>query len=533
MTDTLARADGTTSSASLTAARATGSALALICAAQFVLQLDFSIVNVALPTIQRQLGVTAAHLQWVVTGYALTFGSLLLLGGRAGDVVGHRRLLLGGLWLFGLSSLGAGLSQSPIMLIGSRFAQGASAALVAPSALALLTALFGEGSVRTRALGMFQGATAAGAMAGVVLGGLLTEYIGWRAIFLVNPPLVVLLSVLAVRLLPHETRGERTRLDVAGAALVTAAVAALIFGLSEGQQRGFAAPPAAGSLLLAVILATAFVVVERRVVTPMLPVGLLADRARRAALGAVLTIGAVFAAYIYFIALYLQTVLHYSAVLTGVALVPGAATVMVVSMSVVRRVLPQLGVKRMLLLGLVSMGLGQLWLSHIITGGSYSVHVLAGLLLTAFGIGIALPTASVAVTAGVEPAQQGVAGGLYVAAQQIGIATGLAALATVAAAGTSHGGGSVVAGYRLSFQVAAGMMALAAVTVILQLRSRPVVGGIAASRKRPTPVDIPPQVVLAAQTPSVRSATVNPAGSGGLERKRGTSCDTHDSARPT
>ena len=180
--DSLPRAE-TINAASPPFARGSGAALALICTAQFVLQLDFSIVNVALPTIQRQLGFTSAHLQWIVTGYALTFGSLLLLGGRVGDLIGRRRLLLVGLSLFGVSSLSAGLAPSQAMLIGSRFVQGASAALVAPSALALLTALFREGPPRTRALGIFQGATAAGAMAGVVLGGLLTEYTSWRAIF--------------------------------------------------------------------------------------------------------------------------------------------------------------------------------------------------------------------------------------------------------------------------------------------------------------------------------------------------------------
>jgi EmrB/QacA subfamily drug resistance transporter len=454
------------------ALRTSGSALALICTAQFVLQLDFSIVNVALPTIQSQLGFTSAHLQWVVTGYALTFGSLLLLGGRAGDLVGHRRLLLAGLTLFGVSSLGAGVSPSQAVLIGSRVVQGASAALVAPSALALLTALFREGPPRTRALGLFQGATAAGAMAGIVLGGLLTEYIGWRAIFLVNPPIVVVLSVLAFRLLPHDTRGARSRLDLAGATLATASIAALIFGLSEGQQQGFGAAAAVSALLLAVVLATAFVVVEGVVAEPMLPFAIFADRPRRAALAVVLTMGAVLAGYIYFITLYLQDVLHYSAVLTGVALVPATVTVMIVSTVMTRRLLPRLGVRRMLLLGLCSVGFGQLWLSQITAGSGYLNDVLPGLLLTAFGIGIAYPTASVVVTSGVDTGQQGVAGALYVAAQQIGIASGLAALATIAAARSNSAGGAAVAGYRLSFLVAAALVAVAASVVIVQLRAR-------------------------------------------------------------
>jgi MFS family permease len=358
------------------------------------------------------------------------------------------------------------------MLIGSRFVQGASAALVAPSALALLTALFREGPPRTRALGIFQGATAAGAMAGIVLGGLLTEYIGWRAIFLVNPPIVVALSALAIRVLPNDAGGERSRLDVAGATLATGSIAALIFGLSEGQQQGFSAPPAFGALLLTLLLAAAFVDVERRVAAPILPFSIFADRPRRAALAVVLTMGAVLAGYIYFITLYLQNVLHYSAVLTGVALIPATVTVMVVSMGLTRRLLPQLGVERMLLVGLCSVGLGQLWLTQISPGANYFVDVLPGLLLTAFGIGIAYPTASVVVTAGVDAGQQGVAGGLYVAAQQIGIASGLAALATVAAARTKSAGGAAVAGYRLSFLVAVAMVAVATGIVLIQLRSR-------------------------------------------------------------
>jgi EmrB/QacA subfamily drug resistance transporter len=454
------------------AVRATGSALAVICAAQFVLQLDFTIVNVALPTIQRQLHFTAAHLQWIVTAYALTFGSLLLLGGRAGDMVGHRRLLLAGLALFGVSSLGAGLSLTPVLLIASRFVQGASAALVAPSALALLTALFDEGPPRTRALGMFQGATAAGAMAGIVIGGLLTQYVGWRAIFLVNPPIIVVLSVLAVRLVPNDTLRERSRLDVAGAALVTASVAALIYGLSEGQQRGFAAPPAVGALLVGVLAATAFVLVERRVAAPMVSLGLFADPPRRAALAAVLAMGAALAGYLYFITLYLQTVVHYSPLRTGIALVPATVTVIVVSMFVARRLIARLGTKRMLLLGLASMGLGQLWLSQTTVTGTYAVHVLGGLLLTALGVGTAFPTASVAVTAGVDVRHEGVAAGLFVAAQQIGIAVGLAVLATVAAARTTAAQGSAIAGYRLSFLVAAALLAIAALNVFLQLRSK-------------------------------------------------------------
>src|SRR6266568_3767650 len=356
--------------------------LALICAAQFVLQLDFSIVNVALPSIQRELHVTPASLQWIITGYALTYGSLLLTGGRIGDLAGHRRMLLAGLVLFGLTSLAAGLATS-------------FAVLVAPSALAVLTGMYREGPPRTRALGIFQAATAGGATAGIVLGGLLTSYVGWRAIFLVNPPIIAALAVALPRLLPRDAGQGRTRLDIAGAALVTLSVTSLIYGLSEGEDHGFTTPPAVAAFALAVLAGYLFVRAERRAAAPMLPLSVFADPARRAALAAMLLMGGVLAGYLYFISLYLQDSLGFGALRAGLALVPATATVMATSMFLTRRLLPKLGAKQMLLLGLAAMGLGQAWLSQITAGGSYEVNVLTGVMLTAFGLGIAFPTVSI------------------------------------------------------------------------------------------------------------------------------------------
>jgi MFS family permease len=259
-----------------------GLALGLVVAAQFVLQLDFSIVNVALPTIQRDLHVAPADLQWIVTGYALTFGSLLLFGGRVGDLAGHRRVLLIGLGAFGVASLVAGLAPTSLALIVSRFAQGASAAFVAPQALAIITDLFAEGAPRTRALGIFQGATAAGASAGIVLGGLFTEFVGWRAVFLVNPPIIIALVIAIARVLPTQTRRVGARLDIAGAVLATASIALLIFGLSQGQQRGFTSAPALATVAVAVLLGVSFVIVEKRSKAPMVPLAVGAAPARRA-----------------------------------------------------------------------------------------------------------------------------------------------------------------------------------------------------------------------------------------------------------
>ena len=326
-------------------------AMALICSAQFVLQLDFSIVNVALPTIQRELGMPAAQLQWIVTGYALTFGSLLLAGGRLADLLGRRRLLAAGLVLFAIASLACGLAQWSIMLIISRVIQGAAGAMVSPAALSLLTTTNPEGPARNRALAIWQATTAAGATTGIIA-------------------------------------------------------------------------------------------------------------------------GAVLAGYVYFISLYLQRVQGFTPVDTGLALVPSTATVVLTSTLVTRRLLARFSIKQVLLGGLAAMGAGQLWFAQITAGASYPVAVLPGLMLTALGIGLALPTASIAITSGVQSRDQGLAGALFTTSQQTGAAVGLAVLATAAAVRTAHASGSLVAGYRLSFLIATGMSVLAAVLITVQLSSR-------------------------------------------------------------
>jgi EmrB/QacA subfamily drug resistance transporter len=449
-------------------------ALALICAAQFVLQLDFSIVNVALPRIQMDLHMAAAQLQWVVTGYALTFGSLLLAGGRLADLFGRRRMLAAGLVLFALASLACGLAQWPLMLIVARIIQGAAGAVVSPAALSLLTTSNPEGPARNRALSIWQATTAAGATAGIVAGGLLTQYLGWRAVFLVNPPLIVIMLTLIGRLPASRPAGRPAgqRVDVPGGVLVTGSIAALIFGLSNGQQHGFTAPVTVAALVLAVVLAIAFVRVERTAATPMLPLAIIADRTRRAAVGAMLLIGAVLAGYVYFTSLYLQKADGFSPLQTGLALVPSTIVVVLVSTMLTRRLLTKFAIKQVLLAGLAAMAGGQLWLAQIHAGASYAGAVLPGLLLTAIGIGLALPTASIAITSGVQGRDQGLAGALFTAGQQTGAATGLAVLATIAATRTEHAAGSLVAGYRLSFLVATSFAVLACLLVAVQIRSR-------------------------------------------------------------
>jgi EmrB/QacA subfamily drug resistance transporter len=445
--------------------------LALICGAQFLLQLDFSIVNVALPAIERELGFAAAELQWVVTGYALTFGSLLLVGGRAADLLGRRALLELGLVLFALASLACGLAQSPLMLIVARFVQGAAGAMVSPAALSLLTTLYREGPERTRALGLWQAATAAGATTGIVAGGLLTQFVGWRAIFLVNPPLIAVMLVVVRRTVPAGRAEGSQRLDIPGAVLVTTSLGALIFGLSTGQQHGFGAPATIAALAAAVVLGACFIAIERRAAAPMLPLGIFAAPTRRAAAAAMLLTGAIVAAYVYFISLYLQRVLGFSPVATGLSLVPSTATLVLTTTFGTRRLLQRFGVKATLLAGLALTAAGQFWLAQIAAGGSYVVNVLPGLVLTALGVGCVFPTASVAITSGVEQRDQGLAGGLFTTCQQVGAATGLATLATVAAARTVHADGSLAAGYRLSFMIATGIALVAAAIVARQFNA--------------------------------------------------------------
>ena len=468
--------------------------------AQFVLQLDFSIVNVALATIQDHLHFSAVGLQWIISGYALTFGSLLLIGGRIGDVIGHRRAFVCGLIVFALTSLAGGLAVSSAMLVTARVLQGASAALIAPSGLAMLTHAYVTPESRAKALGIFQGGTAAGATAGIVLGGLLTQYLGWRWVLLVNPPVIAVLIPLVLLILPNtpgHARGER--LDVPGAVLGAAATAALILGVTEGQQYGFSGIAAIGSFAAFVILLLAFVVVERRTAAPMLPGALLRDSSRLGALLTIFVVGAVLAGYAYFITLYMQRVLGYSAVVTGLALLPSTLTALITATQVARRLLPVLGTRRLQLIALLLLGVGQLWLSRIPADGSYLVNIVPGLVLSAAGVGLALPTTSFAITSGVPPQQRGLAGGLFVTAQQVGSALGLAVLATVAAARTGHGG-SLVSGYRLAFVVATGLVVLAAIVLML-------------IRPRRTPPEAPPprgEAGSPAEWSDRPDATVNP-----------------------
>jgi EmrB/QacA subfamily drug resistance transporter len=445
-------------------------ALALVCTAQFVLQLDFSVVNLALPAMLKALEIPPAELQWVVTGYALSFGSFLLVGGRAAALVGQRRLFFIGLMLFGIASIACGLAHSALTLIVARFIQGTGGAAVAPSALALLTSTNAEGPQRDRALGIWQAMTAAGALSGVVAGGLFTQYLGWRSIFLVNPPLIAVMLLLVPRQLPADQPATGARLDIRGATLLTIALIALIFGLSNGAQYGFTASLTVVAIAAAVLFAVGFGAVERNIAEPMIPREIFTTSTRRASVGAMVLVGAIIGGYVYFVSLYLQRVEGFDPALTGLAVVPSTLAVVSTSTLGVRLLLPKLGLKTTLIVGLVAMAAGQLVLTLVSRGGSYTEVVLPGLVMTAFGMGLALPALSIAMTNGVDRQDEGLAGALFVTSQQVGAAVGLAFLASIAALWSRQAHGLLEAGYGLSFFIAAGLAVVAIMLTAAKIR---------------------------------------------------------------
>jgi MFS family permease len=443
------------------------SPLFVLCVAQFVLQLDFSVVNIALKTIQGELHFSAVGLQWVITGYGLTYGSLLLFGGRVGDRVGRRRMLIFGLALFAASSAACAVAGSPLLLVAPRMVQGLSAALVAPAVLALLTATYPDGAERTRALGFWTAATAGGAMAGIVLGGLMTEYLGWRSVFIINVPLVAVLIPLARQTLP-ESLGDRARdLDLAGSAAVTLALGGLIYGLASGEQRGFGATVTLVALIAAASFAGAFVALERRAAEPLLPFFFLAAPSRRTSILVLTVVSGVLGGYVYFVALAMQQVIGLSGAETSVAFLPGPIIVAVLSTFCTRRLIARFDLEPVLLVGIVLMAVGQFWLAQLSESSSYLVGIMPALFLTGSGAGLVLPGVAVGIASGVTRSQESLAGGLIPTAQQIGATAGVAVLATLAAGAASAHGGDLAVGYATGFAVSVALLTVLAAVVLI------------------------------------------------------------------
>lgn len=446
--------------------RRRGWALGVIGSAQFVLLLDLTIVNVALPTVQDELGLQAGALQWLVTAYALTFGGFLLLAGRAADVFGRLRLFVAGILLFGVASLAAGLAVDPWTLVAARAAQGLGGAAVSPAALALLTTTFEEGKERNRALGIFAVIGSAGGASGLLLGGVLTQWAGWRWIFLVNVPVAVAAALLGPVLLRDSRDKVSRHLDVAGAVTSTSALLALVFGLTRAGESGFDDEIALATLALAVGFGSAFVMAERRTLDPLVPFRLLRLRGLLGNDLTSLAASTVIAATPFLLTLYMQRALGLTPLMTGLAFLPMTLTIMVTTMLVTRSA-ERIGIRRLLLLGVGALFVAALVLSRIPPDGRYPTDVLPGMLLFAVGLAATYTASAIGGTTAVPDVDQGVAGGLLNASKQVGGAVGLAVLAVVA----SGGGGDVVvqsdkalvAGLSNAFIAAIGFAALAVV----------------------------------------------------------------------
>ena len=436
-------------------------ALLLLCMAMFMLILDVAIVNVALPSVQRDLGFSSRNLQLIVTTYALAFGGFLLLGGRVADAAGRKRVFLWGLALFTLASLACGLAPSSAVILAARAVQGLGAAFVAPAALSLLTSIFAEGAARDRALGVWSAVAAGGGAAGLLLGGVLTDFVGWRWVFLVNVPVGVLVLAASWRGLPEVRAPARSSLDLAGALTVTAGLLALVYGLERGGQEGFDNPLVIALLAGAAALLTVFVALEGRVRDPLVPFEIFRIRSLTGANLASFLMSSVVVGVNYFLTVYLQRVLGLSPLETGLAFLPMTLTIMI-SSNLSARAVGRFGARTLLVAGLLVLALGTLSLLRIAPDASYLETVLPGLILVGLGLGPGFAVTTIAATAGVSVERLGVASGILSTTQQVGGAVGLAALAVVAGASGGQGAAALVGGFRAAFAVMIGLSLAAA-----------------------------------------------------------------------
>jgi len=426
----------------IAAARRKWFALALLLGVQFMVVLDIAIVNVALPSIQTDLGFSQANLQWVVSAYALLFGGFLLLGGRTADLIGRRRVFVVGLVVFTGASLLSGLSWSEGALIGARGLQGLGAALITPAALSILTTTFAEGKERNAALGAWGGVGAFGAVAGVLLGGVLTSTLSWQWIFFVNVP-VGLLGLALAPLLLTESRDARVKnFDLPGAVLVTGGLVTLVYAITQANNNGW------GSLETIALFATSFVVLaafvawERRSAEPLVPFSIFRLRTVVGANISGLILGTAIFAMFLMLTLYMQQVLHYSPMKTGVAYLAVAGTAIFWS-ALGAQLVTRVGVKPVLAAGMTALSAGLIYFTQVSTDGSYLGDLLPGFLLIAVGLGFSFVPISIAALAGVQPAEAGLASGLINMSQQIGGALGIAALSAIATSTTNN---SIVSG---------------------------------------------------------------------------------------
>ncbi|WP_263913141.1 DHA2 family efflux MFS transporter permease subunit [Achromobacter sp. 79A6] len=455
-------------------------ALMVLCLGVLMIVLDTTIVNVALPSIREDLHFTETSLVWVVNAYMLTFGGFLLLGGRLGDLLGHRRMFLAGLTLFTVASLACGLAQGQGLLIAARAAQGLGGAVVSAVSLSLIMNLFTEAGERARAMGVYGFVCAGGGSIGVLLGGLLTSALSWHWIFLVNIPIGVLVYALCLRLLPAaKAQAAGGKLDVAGAVTVTASLMLAVYAVVNGNEAGWTSAQSLGLIGAAVLLMALFLGIEARVAAPLMPLGLF--RLRNVATANVVGVlwAAAMFAWFFVSALYMQQVLRYDAMQVGLAFLPANLIMAAFSLGLSAKLVMRFGIRGPLTTGLLLAALGLALFARAPIDGSFVADVLPGMLLLGLGAGIAFNPMLLAAMSDVEPSQSGLASGVVNTAFMMGGALGLAVLASLAAARTTAlaagGAAPVVAlngGYQLTFLAGAGIAAVAGLLSGALVRSR-------------------------------------------------------------
>jgi EmrB/QacA subfamily drug resistance transporter len=477
--------------------RAKSLALLLLAMTQFVLVIDASIVNVAMPSIGRALHFSRADLSWVVNAYTLTFGGFLLLGGRLADLIGRRRMFMAGLILFSSASLAGGLAQSEAWLIAARAVQGLGGAIVSPAALSIITTAFSEGAERNRALGVWGAVAGAGGAAGVLLGGILTTALSWRWVLFVNVPIGLASASLAPRLLADSRAHSDTRsFDLPGAITVTAGLSLLVYALVDAVNAGWGSSTTLGRLAGAVILIGAFLVIESRRRAPLMPFSIFRTRTLRGADTVALLIGMSLFSMFFFISLYMQQVLHYSALRAGVSYLPLAVGI-ILAAGAASAAVTRLGFKPVLITGLLLIAGALMWFSRAPAhGGTFAGDLLGPSLLAAFGLGLSFVPVTIGAMIGTRPSEAGLASGLVNSAQQIGGALGLALLSTIANSrihGLLTGGHHRLAfaltqGFDRAFMVGAGFALLGALLASLMISSRASRAHARASSEAPVPV---------------------------------------------
>jgi EmrB/QacA subfamily drug resistance transporter len=449
--------------------------LVLMCLAQFMVVLDVAIVNVALPSIQEELGLRQSTLQWIVIAYTLLLGGFLLLGGRLGDLLGRRRVLLTGMSLFTAASLVAGFAQTTELLIASRAIQGFGAALILPSTLSILAMTFAEGHERNRALGIFGAVGGSSASVGVIASGLLTDGPGWRWIFFINIPVGIVLIFLSARLLAVDRPDVAVRqYDAAGASTVTGGLLLFIYGLNRGVDHGWTSASTIALFALSAILLAAFVYIESRSPAPLVPGGILRNRTMVAAdIGAFLLFGGFFS-FIFLVTLMMQQLLEYSPTRTGVAWLATSLTAFLASALAGARLIQLIGVKRLLVVGLLLLTASAALLTRVPADAKYGSDLLLPFLLAGIAIGFTAPSVQIGALSGVARHEFGLASGLIGTMQEIGGAVGVAAVSTVLIERSVRGAGPVsVEGFQSAFIVILIFAALGALVTSIAFPGRP------------------------------------------------------------